>query len=182
MRVIAGERGGLPLKSLKGSDTRPTSDKVKESLFNIIGPYFNGGLVVELFGGSGALSIEALSRGADEAIIFEKNRAATKIIGDNVQKCRYESKVTVHAKDARQAVSILQRQEQKVDVLFVDPPYAKEHYYQIIDQMIEGALLAEDAIIICEHDKKVQLPAQYGSFPIRKCNIYGNIAITIYEK
>ncbi|HLR10854.1 MAG TPA: 16S rRNA (guanine(966)-N(2))-methyltransferase RsmD [Sporosarcina sp.] len=182
MRVIAGERGGLPLKSLKGSGTRPTSDKVKESIFNIIGPYFNGGRVVELFGGSGALSIEALSRGADDAIIFEKNRAATKVIHDNVQKCRYESKVTVHVKDARHAIQILQKEQQKIHFLFVDPPYADTHFYQLIEQMIEADLLAEDAIIVCEHDKKIQLPSQYGPFPVRKSNVYGNIAITIYEK
>lgn len=182
MRVIAGERGGLPLKSLKGSGTRPTSDKVKESIFNIIGPYFHGGLVVELFGGSGALSIEALSRGADQAIIFEKSRAATKVMLDNIQKCRYESKVTVHTKDARQAVQMLQREQQKIQLLFVDPPYAKDQYYQIIDELIEADLVDENAIIVCEHDKNIPLPSQYGSFPIRKSNIYGNIAITIYEK
>lgn len=182
MRVIAGERGGLPLKSLKGSATRPTSDKVKESIFNMIGPYFNGGLVVELFGGSGALSIEALSRGAEHAVIFEKNRAATKVIQENRQKCRYEDRMTIHPKDARQAVAILQGQQQKIAYLFVDPPYAEEKYYELIDQLNDADLLADDAVIVCEHDKKVLLPSQYGPFPVRKSSIYGNIAITIYEK
>ena len=80
VRVVAGSRRGIPLKSLQGTDTRPTSDKVKESVFNMIGPYFDGGIAVELFGGSGSLSLEALSRGVDEAYIFEKSAKACAII------------------------------------------------------------------------------------------------------
>lgn len=81
MRVVSGSRKGIPLKSLPGNLTRPTSDKVKESIFNMIGPYFDGGIVVELFGGSGSLSIESLSRGVEEAYIFEKIRKPAQSYG-----------------------------------------------------------------------------------------------------
>ena len=78
MRVIAGERKGMPLKAVNGNTTRPTTDKVKESLFNILGPFFNGGVVLDLFAGSGGLGIEALSRGMDQAIFIEKDGKASK--------------------------------------------------------------------------------------------------------
>lgn len=182
MRVIAGERRGLPLKSLKGTDTRPTSDKVKESIFNMIGPFFNGGVVVELFGGSGALSIEALSRGADEAIIFEKNRAACQVIQENVKKCRYEERLHIERADARTASVYVKRNNKKIDFLFIDPPYAEERFYQLADQFVTEGLLSEKAIIICERDKNVTLPANYGPYVQVKDVIYGNIGISIYEK
>ena len=105
MRVVAGTRKGIPLKSLQGTDTRPTSDKVKESIFNIIGPYFDGGVAVELFGGSGSLSLEALSRGIDEAFIFEKNVKACAIIKANAEKCRFTEQLHIQRADARNAVN-----------------------------------------------------------------------------
>lgn len=182
MRIIAGEKRGLQLKSLKGESTRPTSGKVKESIFNIIGPYFNGGVVVELFGGSGALSLETLSRGADEAYIFEKNRMACDIIRMNSEKCKYEEKVKLYQTDARNALKTLSQLNVKIDYLFLDPPYAEEKFYQIAGQIVEANLLTEDAIIICEHDKKITLPEAYGLFKVKKQNTYGNIALTIYEK
>lgn len=182
MRIIAGDRKGLQLKSLKGNDTRPTSDKVKESVFNRIGPFFNGGIAVELFGGSGALSLEALSRGIDEAFIFEKNRAACEVIRENVAKCHYEQQVHIQQTDARNAVKFLSGKGKLVDYLFVDPPYAEVAFYEIAQAMVDEALLAEHAVIICEHAKETELVAAFGPFQLQKCNVYGNIAISIYEK
>lgn len=182
MRIIAGEKKGLPLKSLKGTDTRPTSDKVKESLFNRIGPYFEGGVVVELFGGSGALSLEALSRGADEAFIFERNGKACDIIRSNAEKCRYENVVHIQRVDARSAIKLLQKKDVVVDLLLIDPPYAEEKYYGLAQSFAEAGLLAEKAIIVCEHDKKVELPESLGSLERKNFTIYGNIAISIYGK
>src|SRR6185312_11567269 len=101
MRIVAGSRRGIPLKSLQGTNTRPTSDKVKESIFNMIGPYFDGGIAVELFGGSGSLSLEALSRGAEHAYIFEKNSKACSVIQANAEKCRFTDEIHIHRADAR---------------------------------------------------------------------------------
>ena len=182
MRIIAGERKGLQLKSLKGESTRPTSGKVKESIFNIIGPYFNGGIVVELFGGSGALSLEALSRGAGMAYIFEKNRTACEVIRTNGEKCRYADKIQLFQKDARNAIQTLSQQNVKIDYLFLDPPYAEEKFYELAMQAVDAGLLTDDAVIICEHDKKTSLPEAYGPFKMKKTHTYGNIACTIYEK
>ena len=132
MRVVSGSRKGIPLKSLPGNMTRPTSDKVKESIFNMIGPYFDGGITVELFGGSGSLSIESLSRGADEAYIFEKNPKACTVIRENVEKCRFSEQVYIIRKDARNAVKALPAGIQ-IDLLFIDPPYAETKFYDLVD-------------------------------------------------
>ncbi len=182
MRVIAGERKGLHLKSLKGSDTRPTSDMVKESLFNRIGPYFDGGVVVELFGGSGALSLEAISRGAEEAFIFEKNRKACDIIRENVEKCHYEEKVHIQQVDARKAVKAFRRYGKKVDLLFLDPPYEEKNLYEIAQIFVDEDFLSEKAMIICEHGKEINLPEAYGLFKKSNSSIYGSISISIYER
>lgn len=182
MRIIAGEKKGLHLKSLKGDNTRPTSDKVKESLFNMIGPFFDGGVVVELFGGSGALSLEALSRGAEEAFIFEKNRGACEVIRANVEKCHYEKQVHIQQMDARNALKVLRGNGKKIDYLFIDPPYAEEKFYMLAEKIVAEDLLSDHAVIICEHDKKTALAEAFGPFKLRRCNAYGNIAISIYEK
>lgn len=182
MRIVAGTRRGTPLKSLPGNDTRPTSDKIKESVFNMIGPYFDGGIVVELFGGSGGLSLEALSRGADQAIVFEKNAKACAIIRLNAEKSRFSEQLHIEQNDARNAVKVLSKRDQKVDLLFVDPPYAELNFYELIERICEAGLLTEQAIIICEHDKKIVLPDAYDQFQKNKYTVYGNSAISIYKK
>lgn len=182
MRIIAGERKGLHLKSLKGLDTRPTSDMVKESLFNRIGPYFDGGIVVELFGGSGALSLEALSRGADEAFVFEKNRKACDVIRSNAEKCHYDEVVHIQPVDAQQALKVMQKHAKNIDLLFLDPPYAEAKFYDLAQKFVDDGRLTDRAVIVCEHDKKTKLPEAYGLFQKSNCTSYGNVAISIYEK
>lgn len=182
MRVVAGSRKGTPLKSIAGNETRPTSDKVKESVFNMIGPYFDGGVAVELFGGSGSLSIESLSRGTEKAYIFEKNPRACSVIRENVAKCRLDESVQIVKADARNAVRTLQTNDVKIDLLFIDPPYAEEKYYDLAEAFVQAGLLSEGAIIVCEHDKKMTLPEQFGLYVKTKSPIYGNSAVSIYMK
>ncbi|MGG0667140.1 16S rRNA (guanine(966)-N(2))-methyltransferase RsmD [Lederbergia citrisecunda] len=181
MRVVSGSRKGTPLKSLPGNLTRPTSDKVKESIFNMIGPYFDGGIAVELFGGSGSLSIESLSRGVDEAYIFEKNPKACSIIRENIEKCRFTDQVHVIRNDARNAVRAMPADIQ-IDLLFIDPPYAESKFYDLADAFAEAGMLSDGAIIICEHDKQLTLPDAYHDYQKTKNPIYGNSAISIYMK
>ncbi|MGN7386921.1 16S rRNA (guanine(966)-N(2))-methyltransferase RsmD [Sporosarcina sp. SAFN-015] len=181
MRVVSGSRKGTPLKSLPGNLTRPTSDKVKESIFNMIGPYFNGGIAVELFGGSGSLSIESLSRGVDEAYIFEKNQKACSVIRENVEKCRFTDQVHIVRNDARNAIRALPT-DIKIDLLFIDPPYAETKFYDLADTIAQAGMLSDDAIIVCEHDKQLTLPDAYSDFEKTKNPIYGNSAVSIYMK
>ena len=182
MRVVAGTRKGIPLKSLQGTDTRPTSDKVKESVFNIIGPYFDGGIAVELFGGSGSLSLEALSRGIEEAFIFEKNMKACAIIKANAEKCRFTEELHIKRADAKNAVKVLQAAGKIAKLLFIDPPYAETAFYDLALEFVEADLLTENAVIICEHEKQLELPEAYGSYNKIKSSVYGNSAVSIYEK
>ncbi|KAA0966621.1 16S rRNA (guanine(966)-N(2))-methyltransferase RsmD [Sporosarcina sp. ANT_H38] len=182
MRVVAGTRKGTPLKSLAGTDTRPTSDKVKESVFNIIGPYFDGGIAVELFGGSGSLSLEALSRGIDEAFIFEKNVKACAIIKVNAEKCRFTEELHIQRADAKNAVKFLEAKGKKAKLLFIDPPYAETNFYDLAQDFVEAGLLTENAVIVCEHEKQLELPEAYGTYHKMKSSVYGNSAVSIYEK
>jgi len=182
MRVISGSRKGMPLKAVNGMNTRPTSDKVKESIFNMIGPYFDGGTVVDLFGGSGGLSIEALSRGCDNAVIVEKDPNAYSIILQNLKKCRFEELAEVYKTEAKRAVKALLKRELTIELLFLDPPYKKAEQYQLISEVVEGGLMSETGTIVCEHDPAVELPDAYGEFSRSKLEVYGSTAISIYNR
>ena len=182
MRVVAGERKGMPLKAIAGTTTRPTTDKVKESIFNIIGPFFDGGIVLDLFAGSGGLGIETLSRGASRGIFVEKDGRAYQTLLENIKKCRYEEVAETYKTDANRAVKALLKRDIQIHYLFMDPPYAKVEYYDLILTLIEANKLTDDAVIVCEHAKEVDLPKEYGLFTCTRQEIYGGTIISIYRK
>lgn len=182
MRVISGEQKGLPLKAVPGAGTRPTTDKVKESIFNMIGPYFEGGLAVDLFAGSGGLGIESLSRGIDTCIFIEKDPRAIQTIHENLKKCKLDNRSEVYKADATRAIKALEKRQVRVDLLFLDPPYQKVGYYELIEQFVGKNLLTDDAIILCEHEKGVDLPNTYGSFTLTRQELYGSTIISIYRQ
>ena len=107
MRVVSGKCEGHPLKAVPGNTTRPTTDKVKESIFNMIGPYFDGGVALDLFGGSGGLGIEAISRGIDKAIFVDRDNKAIKVIHQNLESCRIQEQAEVYRNDAERAIKAL---------------------------------------------------------------------------
>lgn len=182
MRVVAGEYGGRKLKTLTGDNTRPTTDKVKGAIFNMIGPYFDGGKVLDLFSGSGSLAIEAVSRGCDEAYCVDKNYQAIQVINENVKITKEISKFHVLKGDANRILENLALKEICFDYLFLDPPYAKQ---EICDQITKAetlGLLSERALIICETDKAVALPESISSFTERRRQNYGSTSVVIYER
>ncbi|WP_042471636.1 16S rRNA (guanine(966)-N(2))-methyltransferase RsmD [Bacillus ndiopicus] len=181
MRVVAGQRKGMPLKAIDGTTTRPTTDKVKESIFNIIGPFFDGGIALDLFAGSGGLGIEALSRGADKAIFIEKDGRAFQVLQENIKKCRYEHDTELFRTDAIRAVKGLLKREIVLDYIFVDPPYHKEAYYDLVEQLVENEKVALTGIIVCEHAKEVSLPKNYGAFQLTRQETYGAAVVSIYR-
>lgn len=181
MRVVAGERKGMPLKAIAGTTTRPTTDKVKESIFNMIGPFFNGGIVLDLFAGSGGLGIEALSRGMDKAIFVEKDARAFQTLQENIQKCRYEEQVETFRTDAKRAIKGFIKRDIKVDLVILDPPYHKEEYYELVNVLIENDKMDDNAIILCEHAKEVDLPKEFGKFSLQRKETYGGTIISIYR-
>jgi len=181
MRVISGTKKGLPLKAVPGTHTRPTTDKVKESIFNMIGPYFDGGLSVDLFAGSGGLGIESLSRGIDVCIFIEKDAKAIATINENLKKCRLEQQSEIYRIDATRAVKAFEKRGLKIDLLFVDPPYQKVSYYDLVSTIVEKGCMNKTGIIMCEHEKGVELPDAYGSFKLVRREVYGGTIISIYR-
>ncbi len=182
MRVISGEYGGRPLESLPGENTRPTGDKLKETLFNIIGPYFRGGKVLDLYAGSGALGIEAVSRGMDEAVLVDRNRTAIGVIQKNIQMTKEEWKFEALHTSADAALSQLATRHEQFKLIFLDPPYAKQTIAQDIEQLLQKDLLADVALIVCETAGDVELPDTIGEVEIWQKREYGKVKMTIYQK
>lgn len=181
MRVVAGEFGGRKLKTLTGNNTRPTTDKVKGAMFNMIGPYFDGGTALDLFSGSGSLGIEAVSRGMDQAVLVEKNYRAMEIVRENVTMTKNEASFQLMKMPANQAIKQLAEGDQKFDLVLLDPPYAKQEIVKQIEMLLENELLTNQATVVCETDKGVVLPETIGQLKERKRHDYGITAVTIYD-
>ncbi|WP_326717679.1 16S rRNA (guanine(966)-N(2))-methyltransferase RsmD [Vagococcus jeotgali] len=181
MRIIAGEFKGRKLQSLKGDNTRPTSDKVKGSIFNRIGPYFDGGTCLDLYSGSGNLAIEAVSRGIDKAYCFDNHYAAVKIIQENINLTKQNTSFVVKKMEDKVALSYLSQAGVSFDLVFLDPPYAKEKLNQILLDLQELALLNDGADVICEMDKHVLLPEEIDNLYLKKDQVYGATRIMIFR-
>ena len=179
MRVITGTARGSKLKTLEGLETRPTTDRVKEAIFNIIQFDVEGRRILDLFGGSGQLAIEAISRGAESAIIVDQNKEAIKIIKDNLHKTRMDRKATVIMADS---LKFLANCREKVDVIFLDPPYASTLLEQALQIISEIDILNDGGIIVCEHPREKQLPASFGNLICSKDYNYGKISVHLYSR
>lgn len=151
MRIISGELRGTNLFTLDGDNTRPTLDRIKESLFNIIQYNTYDSVVLDLFAGSGALGLEMLSRGAKKAFFCDKSKDAISVINKNIEKTRLNKKTTVFNCDYKDAIQKLSGKEQ-FDIIFIDPPYMKNIATDAVNLVIENDLLKEDGIIILETD------------------------------
>ncbi|MFT8390763.1 MAG: 16S rRNA (guanine(966)-N(2))-methyltransferase RsmD [Sporolactobacillus sp.] len=184
MRVIAGENKGRTLHTIASQRTRPTTDKVKETLFNMIGPYFDGGAVLDLYAGSGGLAIEALSRGAAKAVLVDKAAAACRVIRQNLVNCRYQKQTSLLQTDAKRALELLAERGEQFDYIFLDPPYAQQQLVRDIDFLISHALLRRNALIIAEHEDKAILPETFaGNWRVWKYRTYqGKTALSIYRQ
>ncbi|WP_100487582.1 16S rRNA (guanine(966)-N(2))-methyltransferase RsmD [Sporolactobacillus pectinivorans] len=182
MRVIAGENKGRQLKSVASRLTRPTTDKVKETIFNMIGPYFQGGKVLDLYGGSGGLGLEALSRGAEYAVFVDKAGAACKVMEENARHCGCKDRCDILHRDAGSALEQLAKRGEIFDYVFLDPPYAKQHLEGDIMTMLEKRMLSNQAIIVAEHEDTAKLPDSFEPGMVRwKYRTYqGKTAVSIY--
>lgn len=179
MKIVSGIYGGRPLKTLEGKTTRPTSDKVRGAIFNMIGPYFEGGRVLDLYAGSGGLSIEAVSRGMSNAVLVERGRKAQTIVAENIQMTKEIGKFQLLKMDAERA---LERVSGEFDLVFLDPPYVKEQIVADIEKMAERELFSEDVMVVCETDKAVELPEEIACLGIWKEKIYGISKVTVYVR
>lgn len=184
MRVIAGAYKGRKLHAVPGEQTRPTSDKVKESVFNMIGPYFDGGRCLDLYAGSGALSIEAVSRGMDKAVLIETHHPAIKTIQANLALTKEENKFDVRKSTASHALAKIASESALYALVFLDPPYLHAEAYileNLADLAASGAL-DQEALVVCETDKKTDLPEKVADLSLWKKNKYGSTKVWIYRK
>ncbi|GKS80325.1 methyltransferase [Ligilactobacillus pabuli] len=181
MRIVAGNYKGRRLKAVPGMKTRPTTDKVKESMFNIIGPYFDGGNVLDAFAGSGALSIEAVSRGADRAVLVDRAYQAIKTIHDNIAVTKEEERFSVVKGDSFKMLPVLAERHEKFDYVFFDPPYREQKIIKMIQTLVELNLLNPEAVLICETNQEAHLPVQLTGFELLKQVDYGITELTYYK-
>lgn len=179
MRVISGTAGGRRLKELQGRDTRPTTDKVKESLFNIIQFELEGRRVLDLFGGTGQLGIEALSRGAAHCTFVEQRRDALALIRENVKACGLQDGARIHPGEA---LSFLTSCREKFDVIFLDPPYQTDLLDQSLNLITKFDILNEHGIIICESAADRVLPSLSAPYQQGRDYRYGTIKLTICRR
>ncbi len=145
----------------------------------MIGPYFEGGRVLDLYAGSGGLSIEAVSRGMSSAVLVERDRKAQTIIAENIQMTKEVGKFQLLKMDAERA---LEQVSGEFDLIFLDPPYAKEQIVADIEKMAERELFSEDVMVVCETDKAVELPEEIACLGIWKEKIYGISKVTVYVR
>lgn len=177
MRVISGTARGIPLKTIEGDRTRPTTDKVKEAMFNVIQFDIEGARVLDLFAGSGALGIEALSRGAGGAVFVDENRAAVKIIGRNLSAAKLEHDATVVLSSHLKFIKSYKGEP--FDIVFLDPPYDKELVKDTINELFTCNMMSDTAIIVCE-TRQETLPECFFNYIRLKQYTYGSINVTVY--
>ncbi|MGF7029783.1 16S rRNA (guanine(966)-N(2))-methyltransferase RsmD [Paenibacillus mucilaginosus] len=181
MRVISGSAKGRPLKAVPGMGTRPTTDKVKEAVFSMIGPYFDGGRVLDLFAGTGGLSIEALSRGMEAAVLTDTDKKAVETIHQNLKAAGFTDRAEVYRNDALRALRALSRREAQFDLVFLDPPYRLKLIPDLLAELQEGGLLAEGAKVVIEHDAEDVFEGDTGALEWLRRAEYGDTAITIFR-
>lgn len=183
LRIIAGEFKGRRLKAVPGDHTRPTTDKVKESMFNIIGPYFDGGYCLDMYSGSGSLAIEAVSRGMEHAFLSEKNRKAIQVIRENIEITKEKEKFTLFPGDSHKNLKKISEEYPIVRfrLIFLDPPYQDEKIEKDILLLEKMNLIDENTTIVCEMDRSHSLSPEIGIFEKIKRFEYGTMAIEIFE-
>ena len=184
MRVISGTARGKKLSSLEGLKTRPTLDRVKEALFNIIQFDLKDAKILDLFSGSGALAIETLSRGAKEAVLCDNSRKAIQIINLNLKDTRLIEKAKVINKDYIDALKQLSEETKKFDIIFLDPPYKTNYAINAIGQILKYNLLEDDGIIIVETDDKNKIDEikQISSLEVYDERKYGTVFVIFIRK
>lgn len=180
MRIITGIARGRNLRTLEGLHTRPTADKVKQAMFNIVQHDIEGRQVLDLFGGSGQLGLEAASRGAAAVTIVENDRKAQQIVGENIRACKLEQGCRLVASDA---FAFLGRQKKEsFDLIFLDPPYGGTLLNRALAEICRIDILRQGGIILCESAAEDQLDPLPSPYQVNKTYRYGRICLTAISK
>ncbi|WP_040948616.1 16S rRNA (guanine(966)-N(2))-methyltransferase RsmD [Gorillibacterium massiliense] len=181
MRVISGSAKGRPLKAVPGTGTRPTTDKVKEALFSMIGPYFSGGNALDLFAGTGGLGIEALSRGMDHAVFIDQDRTSIEVVRHNLEAAKLADKAEIYRNDAFRAIKVLAKRDMRFELVFLDPPYRLKQAGELMLQLAESELLESGATVVVEYESGYRYAEKIGSFYEKRRAVYGETAVALYR-
>jgi 16S rRNA (guanine966-N2)-methyltransferase len=182
MRVISGKYRGRRLKEPDGVELRPTGDRLKESLFDILNPKIAGAIVLDAFGGTGAVGIEALSRGAREAVFIESIAAGCRLIRKNLELCGVETGYRILQHDIFASLRLLARQGFKADIVFFDPPYDWKPYRDLLEIVFERELLTPSSCVVIEHHRKAVLPESGDNYRRFRVVQQGDHCLSFYEE
>jgi 16S rRNA (guanine966-N2)-methyltransferase len=183
MRITGGQAKGRTLATPKGDSIRPTSDQVKEAIFNIIGHDLTGFLVLDLFAGTGNLGLEALSRGALTAVFVDKSRQSINLIRKNLSICGFEKAGIILRRDLNKGIANISLPGNNTfDLVFLDPPYEKGFLHKILKDLAQSKVLAPFARVLAESRKNVELPDSIERIKIEKKRTYGDTSISLYIK
>jgi 16S rRNA (guanine966-N2)-methyltransferase len=186
MRVIAGKYRSRPLRSLRGLDIRPTSDRLRETLFNILtagNPLaLEGSVWLDLFAGTGAVGIEALSRGAAMVYFVESAKPAAELVRQNLQSLGIEEGFQILQQESVHGISQYERHQIKPDYIFLDPPYRLQETYQKTLQILGSSNLSERALVIAEHEKRFDPGGKFGDLQFTRQVLQGDAGLSFYRR
>ncbi len=180
-RVIAGSAGGIPLKAPTGDKTRPTTDRVKESVFNMIQYQMTGQTVLDLFAGSGSLGIEALSRGAEHAVFVEMNRMACTTIRVNLEKTRLSNRSELRCMDVLEALRMLSAEGRRFGLVFADAPYCRDFVLKTLLTLDDNDIMMNDGMAVMEHHRDETPPETVGRWQLNRRKEYGETFFSLYD-
>lgn len=178
MRIIAGTARSRTIEAPKGRDTRPTLDRVRENLFNILQRRVVDAVTLDLFAGSGALSLEALSRGAAMAVMADRDRQANQVEKLNVKNLGFEDRARILQTEWQQTIRTMQAEQMRFDIVFLDPPYVMQDLTEVTRALVP--LLAEDALIVIEHEYH-KLPVVSDAYDRTDTRKYGYVGVSFYS-
>jgi len=178
MRIISGISKGKRLCTLRGQAIRPTSDRVKESIFNILGKEVDGRHVLDLFAGTGNLGIEALSRGAAKAVFVEKDKSAIDLIKKNLSRCGFDDRSHIITGEVERTIRLLHRKGEVFDFIFMDPPYRRGLVQQTLGILQAQTLHHEDSILVIEHDRREPLSESMEEWALLRKRRFGDTVVS----
>jgi len=181
VRIIGGIYKGRTLRAAKGLETRPTSDRLRETLFNILAPQIEASRFLDICAGSGAVGIEALSRGASAATFIERSRRACAVIEANLSAVGIKDEARIINAEAVSGLRRIGGQRSGFDIVFLDPPYASQVYEDVMSRLGSGNLLSADGIVVVEHRAKSPLKSDYGKLRGVRESIQGDSALAFYQ-
>lgn len=184
MRVVAGSARGRRLRAIKGTTVRPTSDRVKEALYSILTSRFDlgGARVLDLFAGTGAIGIEALSRGAERVVFVEQSRGVRRALEANVRACGFGAQAEILCMPVRQALRDLGARRAQFDGAFLDPPYRKGLLREVLECLSEASLLGPGAWVMVERHVADEAAERYGALRLTQTRRYGKTTLSLYQR